>query len=86
MQIHNENELSDLGGSAVTFDLVEDDLVHVLHPQQIIAYRGSSHLRHDKLMNIKGMYLAQADSGGFQRSMPLHSGSAPRLLLHNGAD
>lgn len=68
MQIHNETELSDLGGSAVTFDLGEGDLVHVLHPQQIIAYRGSSHLRHDKLMNIKGMYrkrkLIQADFSG----------------------
>lgn len=43
-------------GSVVTLDLAEGEKLHVLHPQQIIAYRGPSSKRSDKLMNIKGMY------------------------------
>jgi uncharacterized protein (AIM24 family) len=31
-------------------------IVHVLHPQQIIAYQGPSSGRADRLMDVKGMY------------------------------
>ncbi|MDO7907164.1 AIM24 family protein [Paenibacillus sp. JX-17] len=55
-------------GLAVTFSLAEGDRVHVLHPQQIVAYRGPSQGRSDRLMNVKGMYrkrkLIQADMSG----------------------
>nr|WP_243895974.1 AIM24 family protein [Paenibacillus sp. F411] len=55
-------------GQAVTFSLQEGDLVHILHPEQIIAYRGPSHGRHDRLMNVKGIYrkkkLLRADMSG----------------------
>lgn len=58
-------------GSAVTFQLSEGEQIHVLHPQQIIAYRGPSKGRNDKFMNIKGMYrkrkLIQADFSGPSR-------------------
>ncbi|RKN82211.1 AIM24 family protein [Paenibacillus ginsengarvi] len=32
------------------------EALHVLHPQQIVAFRGESPQREDKLMNLKGMY------------------------------
>ncbi|GGH38213.1 AIM24 family protein [Paenibacillus segetis] len=68
MDIQYESEPGLLGGQAVTFGLNVDDKVHVLHPGQIIAYRGSPGNRSDKLMNFKGMYrkhkLIQADMTG----------------------
>jgi len=36
--------------------LDEGDAVHVLHPQQIVAFHGDSARREDKLMNLQGMY------------------------------
>lgn len=43
-------------GQAVRFSLQQGELIHVLHPQQIIVYRGNPEGRADSLMNIKGMY------------------------------
>ncbi|MCM3785253.1 AIM24 family protein [Neobacillus mesonae] len=56
MQISQSIEAPDLTGQAVTFSLVEGDKLHVLHPQQIVAYRGLGNGRNDRLMNIQGMY------------------------------
>ena len=43
-------------GQAVTFSLKDEDMVHILHPDQIVAYRGPSEGRNDRFMNLKGMY------------------------------
>lgn len=43
-------------GQAVTFRVQEGEQVNVLHPQQIIAYRGAPDGRTDRLMTAKGMY------------------------------
>lgn len=56
MQISQGHEASMVTGQAVTFSLAEGDKIHVLHPQQIVAYRGSGTGRNDRLMNISGMY------------------------------
>ncbi|PYI52910.1 AIM24 family protein [Paenibacillus flagellatus] len=48
------------GGGALSstaeLHLAEGEAVHVLHPQQIAAFRGESARREDKLMNLQGMY------------------------------
>nr|WP_246021478.1 AIM24 family protein [Paenibacillus lentus] len=66
-----------LSGQAVTFKLDPGEIAHVLHPGQIIAFRGSGGHRSDKLMNIQGMYrkrkLIRADIQGpcqFVASLP----------------
>lgn len=68
MQLIHETESSHIGGQAVRFLLEENEKIHVLHPQQIIAFKGPSGNRSDRLMNIKGMYrkkkLIQADLKG----------------------
>ncbi len=55
-------------GQAVDFSLGGGETMHILHPEQIIAYRGPSDGRSDRLMNVKGMYrkkrLIQADMSG----------------------
>ncbi|MEC0372540.1 AIM24 family protein [Paenibacillus chibensis] len=55
-------------GQAVDFSLGGGETMHILHPEQIIAYRGPSDGRSDRLMNVKGMYrkkrLVQADLAG----------------------
>lgn len=43
-------------GQALAFSLDKNEIAHVLHPQQIIAYQGPSSGRADRLMNMKGMY------------------------------
>lgn len=43
-------------GQALAFSVEKNEIVHVLHPQQIIAYQGPSSGRADRLMNVKGMY------------------------------
>lgn len=64
---HNDG-LAGLGGHTVTFDLREADKLHLLHPGQVIAYRGPAHHRTDRLMNMKGIYrkrkLLRADFTG----------------------
>jgi uncharacterized protein (AIM24 family) len=42
--------------SAIELQLDKGDAVHVLHPQQIVSFMGSSSQREDKLMNVQGMY------------------------------
>lgn len=56
MKIHEHNEPLELCGQTVTFDLDAAEQLHVLHPGQVIAYRGPAHHRSDKLMNLKGIY------------------------------
>lgn len=55
-------------GQAVTFSLQEGDIAHVLHPEQVVAYRGPSHNRSDRFMNVKGFMrknkLIRADISG----------------------
>ncbi|AWB46781.1 hypothetical protein DCC85_03125 [Paenibacillus sp. CAA11] len=63
-----DSESAYTNGQAVTFQLDEGETAHVLHPGQIIAYRGPSESRIDRLMNVKGMYrkkkLIRADITG----------------------
>ncbi len=78
-------------GSVVTLDLAEGEKLHVLHPQQIIAYRGPSSGRSDKLMNIKGMYrkhkLIQADFTGACRLIAaLPPGFSLKMIELEGGD
>lgn len=56
MQISQGQEAPIQTGQAVTFSLTEGDKIHVLHPQQIVAYRGSGAGRNDRFMSISGMY------------------------------
>ncbi len=36
--------------------LEEGEVIHVLHPKMIIAFRGAPSLREDRFMNLKGMF------------------------------
>jgi uncharacterized protein (AIM24 family) len=55
-------------GQALIFTMGDNEEVHVLHPQQIIAYQGPSSGRADRFMDVKGMYrkqkLIRADMSG----------------------
>lgn len=68
MNIQINNEDSAPIGQAVTFSLTTGDLIHMLHPEQIVAYRGPSNGRIDRFMNMKRMYrkgrLIQSDLSG----------------------
>ncbi|MFX3651150.1 MAG: AIM24 family protein [Paenibacillus sp.] len=56
MNIHLNNAEAGGAGQVVTFSLIKDDRLHILHPQQIVAFRGPSGSRNDKFMNITGIY------------------------------
>ncbi|GAK41149.1 AIM24 family protein [Paenibacillus urinalis] len=56
MQISQSMDAPGMSGQAATFSLTEQDKIHILHPQQIVAYRGPSSGRNDRLTNIQGMY------------------------------
>lgn len=56
MDLHEHQDPSTMGGQAVTFDLQPGDRLHILHPGQVIAYRGPAAQRSDKLLDIKGIY------------------------------
>lgn len=68
MNVEYMDDYGSDSGQALTFTLSGQEQVHVLHPQQIIAYRGPSGGRADKLMDMKGMYrkhkLIRADITG----------------------
>ncbi|MBE7681122.1 MULTISPECIES: AIM24 family protein [Paenibacillus] len=55
MHIHLNTAEAGGAGQVVTFSLVQNDRLHILHPQQIVAFRGSCSSRNDKFMNISGM-------------------------------
>lgn len=57
MRIQSDSS-SDAAGhvSFAELTLEPEDALHVLHPQQIVAFRGESARREDKLMNLQGMY------------------------------
>ncbi|WP_340021557.1 AIM24 family protein [Paenibacillus sp. FSL K6-1096] len=56
MNVEIQDEGDSGSGQAVTFNVAEQEEVHVLHPQQIIAYQGPSSGRADRFMDVKGMY------------------------------
>ncbi|WP_438347225.1 AIM24 family protein [Paenibacillus sp. FA6] len=79
-------------GQAVTFSLAEGDLIHILHPEQIVSYRGPSNGRSDRFMNVNRMYrkgkLIQSDmSGPSQFVAALPPGFAMKSVeIQNGSD
>ncbi|GAF08592.1 hypothetical protein JCM16418_2676 [Paenibacillus pini JCM 16418] len=79
-------------GQAVSFSLTKGDQMHILHPEQIVAYRGPSDGRSDRFMNVNGMYrkrrLIQADmSGPCQFTAALPPGFAMKTVeLNEGSD
>jgi uncharacterized protein (AIM24 family) len=79
-------------GQAVTFSLTEEDIIHILHPEQIVAYRGPSKGRSDHFMNVKRMYrkgkLIQSDmSGPSQFVTALPPGFAMKSVeIQDGSD
>ncbi|WP_055106561.1 AIM24 family protein [Paenibacillus ihumii] len=92
MNIEYNNESALLAGQAVTFHLQDGESAHVLHPGQIVAFRGASSLRSDKLMDMKGMYrkrkLIRADIQGpcqFVASLPPSVTMKP-IALTAGSD
>lgn len=56
MNVEIQDEGDSGSGQAVTFDVAQQEEVHVLHPQQIIAYQGPSSGRADRFMDVKGIY------------------------------
>ncbi|WP_438448638.1 AIM24 family protein [Gorillibacterium sp. sgz5001074] len=69
MELHIENEGTGTGaGQAVRYVLGAGEKVHLLHPKQIIAFRGDPRGRTDRFMDWKGMYrkrkLIQAELQG----------------------
>jgi uncharacterized protein (AIM24 family) len=79
-------------GEAATFSLSPGEIIHVLHPGQIIAYRGPSAGRIDRLMDMKGMYrknkLIRAELTGpseFIATLPPGYSLKP-VLLEGGSD
>ncbi|KAA9004788.1 AIM24 family protein [Paenibacillus spiritus] len=68
MRVEIQAESADASGQALAFTLEEQEEIHVLHPQQIIAYQGPSSGRSDRFMDVKGMYrkrkLIRADMSG----------------------
>lgn len=79
-------------GRAARFILGEGDTVSVLHPRQIIAYKGDPQGRTDRLLNLKGMYrkkqLVQAEMRGpceFLTALP-HGYCMKSLRIDSGND
>ncbi|WP_138494981.1 AIM24 family protein [Paenibacillus pinistramenti] len=92
MDIRFETDTLQALGEAATFRIQEGETVHVLHPGQIIAYRGPSAGRADRLMDVKGMYrkrkLIRADLKGpseFIAALPPGYSLKP-LQLKAGSD
>ena len=92
MNLSIQEHASPDSGQAVTFLLEQGEEMHFLHPEQIIAYRGPSDGRSDRLMNIKGMYrkkkLIQADMRGscsFTAALPPGYSVKP-IELAGGSD
>lgn len=56
MHVENEEHTGGESGRVARFTLDSGERVTVLHPQQIIAYRGHPQGRADRFMNLKGMY------------------------------
>ncbi|MFU1793477.1 AIM24 family protein [Paenibacillus azoreducens] len=79
-------------GQAVDFSLGGGETLHILHPEQIIVYRGPSEGRSDRLMDVKGIYrkkkLIQADmTGPCQFTAALPPGFAIKIVdLHENSD
>lgn len=92
MDIHFETDHTQAYGEAATFRVGEGETAHVLHPGQVMAYRGPSSGRADRLMNIKGMYrkrkLIRADFVGpceFIAALPPGYSLKP-IQLQSGSD
>ncbi|MFC3345831.1 hypothetical protein ACFOHW_26215 [Paenibacillus abyssi] len=54
MQFSGGNEQTQNGH--VLISLTEEDRLHILHPGQIIAYKGNPSGREDRFMDLAGMY------------------------------
>lgn len=87
-----ERKSGDGLAQAARFVLENGERVHVLHPKQIIAYRGHPQSRTDRLLNLKGMYrkrkLIQADILGsceFLTALP-QGYSLKTLQISGGSD
>lgn len=52
---HPEASSAGEAGQSVEIDLAAGDLMHVLHPDQLIAYQGSPGLREDRLFDLPGL-------------------------------
>ncbi|MFC7677991.1 AIM24 family protein [Paenibacillus sp. GCM10028914] len=92
MIIRMEDSYASGSGQAVTFSLQKGDTAHILHPEQIVAYRGSSHNRVDRFMNVKGIFrknkLIRADISGpsqFTAALP-HGFNMREIQLTNNQD
>jgi uncharacterized protein (AIM24 family) len=77
---------------AVRYTLEQEERITVLHPNQIIAYRGDPRGRTDRFMNIKGMYrkrkLIQAEFTGpceFLTALP-HGYCLKKISISGGSD
>ena len=80
MIIRMEDAVGSGAGQAVTFSLTDGDTVHILHPEQIVAYRGPSSGRSDRLMNVKGIYRKKKPNpSGHFRSQPIHGCASCRF-------
>lgn len=91
MQIIDQEQSGGEQARVARFQLEAGDAIHILHPQQIVAYRGHPQGRVDRLMTLKGMYrkrkLIQADltgpcefltalpQGFFLKTVPISGGS-----------
>lgn len=82
MIIRMEDAAGSGAGQAVTFSLTEGDTAHVLHPEQIVAYRGPSSGRSDRLMNVKGIYRKKADPCRHYGTQPVYGCASPGFNMH----
>lgn len=77
MNIHLNHAEAGTAGQVVTFSLIQDDRLHILHPQQIVAFRGPSNSRQDKLLNISGIYRKKSS---LNRRLPALVSLSPLFL------
>ncbi|MDF2922781.1 MAG: hypothetical protein K0R57_1695 [Paenibacillaceae bacterium] len=92
MQVDNEEQSGGEAGRVARFTLAAEDKVSMLHPRQIIAYRGHPQGRADRFMNLKGMYrkkkLILADLTGpceFMTALP-HGFCLRSVTIEGGSD
>lgn len=91
MEYHQEFAAGS-GGSGVRLKLMAGEQVHLMHPQALMAFRGSPKLREDRFMDLKGMYrkrkLIRADlSGPSELVMAVPTGHHLKLIpIEEGED
>lgn len=92
MQIAHEAHNGNEPGRVARFELEQGEQISILHPQQIVAYRGHPQGRVDRFMTWKGMYrkkkLIQADLSGpceFLTALP-HGFCLKSIPISGGSD